>query len=250
MKFDLHVHTDASPDSRATFAEMLSAAKRAGLSGIAVCNHNVFSPPPESELLCIPACEYSTDVGHLLVYFLIADLELDRDPAGRFHWQDVIARAHEQGALVFLAHPFAPEVSRPPELFSQLDGVEAYNARIVHSRAPRPNERAAALSARAYSAGSDAHDPAEVGAAYWEIPGVSTLEEVRSALAQGRGALFGGTANPLCRAKSQWIAFAKKPTAKKLLKNLVRTVYSAGQAVFVPRVPIHPIRKDEPHETV
>lgn len=249
MKFDMHIHTDASVDSGASLERMIRAARAAGLDGFAPANHNVFvpPPPPQADFLVIPACEYSTDAGHMLVYFLTAPLDtgLIRDAQGRFPWRDILSRAHAQGALVFLAHPFAPAVDRPPDLWEALDGVEAYNARIVHSRVPSPNQRALELCARLRvpcSAGSDAHFPAEVGAAYWECAlraetPEARLAELKERLRAGEGALWGGAARPLWRAASQWLKLKRNRAWRDVWALLPRTARAVLKSILPRRSP-------------
>ncbi|MEG2377463.1 MAG: PHP domain-containing protein, partial [Clostridia bacterium] len=103
MKFDLHVHSCRSIDSRADFVDIYSAAKRRGLAGLAICDHNHFSPPPPCDgLLIIPACEYSTTAGHLLTFFLRSPLEniIPKNDDGLFPWREIVDAAHAQNALV------------------------------------------------------------------------------------------------------------------------------------------------------
>ncbi len=208
MKFDLHVHTDISYDSYMSYDELIKAAKARGLSGVAVTNHNTFrSAPMQNELYFIPAAEFSTDVGHLLVYFLKDDINhrLPRDDSGRFYWRDVCKSAHDQGALVFLAHPFSPKKIRPDSLFSEIDGIEICNSRAVHSRIHGANEKAIQLSKdknKPFSAGSDAHCPDEVGTSYWEcdLPDSAMNspdfeEKLRRELLSGNGRVFAGCAS-------------------------------------------------------
>ncbi len=150
-------------------------------------------------------------MGHTLVYFLTEDIaaNLPRDGKGRCSFSALCEKAHAAGALVFLAHPYAPYFERPESVCEGLDGIEAYNARIEHSRADEPNIKAQELArkyGKAFSAGSDAHFPEEVGYAYWqaEIPdGADILPAIKQALLDGCGEIFGGRANPALRVKSQ-----------------------------------------------
>ncbi len=233
MKIDFHVHSLRSPDSRAEFAEIYAAARAKGLSGLAVCDHNTFSPPPPcDDLLIIPGCEYSTTGGHLLALFLTTPLEhcVSRGADGLFPWEDLIAAAHQAGALVFLAHPGTSPRSNDPALWQAVDGVEVYNARAAHSRIRNANrtaqERCAALH-KPFSAGSDAHFPNEVGSAYWECADVApTLPAVRAALLSGRGRVFGGCASPFYRPMSQWIKLRRAKNFRALPKLLARFAYA------------------------
>ena len=65
FRADLHVHTDASPDGRSPLAAIARAARRAGLDAVAVTDHDLCTPVPETleGVLLIPGCEVSTAAG-------------------------------------------------------------------------------------------------------------------------------------------------------------------------------------------
>lgn len=228
MKFDLHVHSCRSVDSRASFEDIYAAARARGLSGLAICDHNVFAPPPPCpDLILIPGCEYSTTAGHMLTLFLQKPLEkqLSRDSRGLFAWRDVVDAAHAQGALVFLAHPYAPKVSRTREVWQAVDGIEVFNARIEHSRVQGANldaQSTCLLMKKPFSAGSDAHFPGEVGRTYWECDAEPTLAGVKAALLSGSGRVFAGTASPFYRPMSQWIKMKDTKNYRAVPKIAVR----------------------------
>ena len=187
---------------------LIKAAKQRGLSGVAVSDHNSFNEPPQHKgFYFIPACEFSTNVGHLLVYFQKTPVNknLVRDEYGRFFWRDICKFAHDQGALVFLAHPFSPKKIHPDDLFSEIDGIEIHNSRVVHSRIKNANKKAAELAKKLkkpISAGSDAHCPEEVGTSYWEcdlsessMSAPDFEEKLKAALLSGSGKIFAGCAS-------------------------------------------------------
>jgi predicted metal-dependent phosphoesterase TrpH len=89
---------------------------------------------------------------------------------------EVTARIRAQGGLVYAPHPFDAGRSslgaalEPLCAAGQVDVIEVFNAKVAD---PAVNERAARLAARfgvPGGAGSDAHDPAGIGAAYLELP--------------------------------------------------------------------------------
>ncbi len=226
MKFDLHIHSKGSIDSEAEFEKIYNAAKKKGLSGIAICDHNVFTKAPEDDgLIIIPAAEYSTDVGHILIYFLKEDLGLTHNGKNIYNWREVVDTAHAQGALCFLAHPFAPPKNRPHEVWDTVDGIEVYNARIEHTKIKNANFNAqttAILSGKPFSAGSDAHFPSEVGTAFLEFECEPTLDAIKEALLSKIGRVYGTTASPFCRPASQWIKMKKLKTYSAMPKILAR----------------------------
>ena len=241
MKFDLHVHTRLSYDSEMTTDELVAAAREAGLSGVAIADHNAFAEHNSRDNFhIIPSCEFSTDVGHLVVYFIKEPINknLSRDEYGRFYWRDICRAAHNQGALVFHAHPFSPEKEHPEELFAQLDGIEVFNSRVVHSRINNANERALALCKEknlAFSAGSDAHCPAEVGTSFWEcdLPEAAMNEadfeeKLKAALTEKNGRVFAGSASPFVVLKCKIRTYKRE----KLYLNLVKAYIKYALTFF------------------
>lgn len=250
IKLDLHVHTDASADSSAALQDMLAAAKKKGLTGIAVTDHDQVSESMQTDgMLVIGACEYTTDAGHLLVYFLKEDIAagLPRNDKKQVPWRAMIERAHRAGAPCFWAHPYAPAIERPREAFLLADGIEAYNARIQHSRVKDCNKKAQ-MKCRAlqkpFSAGSDAHYPQEVGSAYWQCElhtqGKSEDElysMLREALLMRKGQIYGGTSKAIYRAKSQWLRLNRLNQKGKLCTVIPRYIRAALQSMKKNREP-------------
>src|SRR5262249_57564638 len=97
-----------------------------------------------------------------------------------------------QGGVVCLPHPFDEVRASVGAIADRLcdsgrvDAVEVFNAKAGTAEV---NERAAEL-ARRYglpgTAGSDAHDPDGVGAAYLEMPDFATPREFLAALRRAR----------------------------------------------------------------
>ncbi len=246
MKFDLHVHTDASPDSLTTVAAAVAAAKKAGLDGIALANHNKFVIPPQTDgFVIIPACEYSTDVGHILTYFISEPLDqgLSKNGQGQYHWRDILERARAQNAIVILAHPYSPEfASRTDEVYAAVDGIEAYNARIEYSLAKNPNPRAQEKACElgcAFTAGSDAHFAREIGSAYWEYDAVDgSLEEIYTAMKSGSGRVYGGRAKAIWRPLSSWQMMYSTKRWGRIPNLIARTLKATLQLIHPKKAPV------------
>lgn len=107
FRADLHVHTDASPDGRSPLAAIARAARRAGLDAVAVTDHDLCTPVPETleGVLLIPGCEVSTAAGHVTGLFL--ERPLDLAALGRLPPPEEAAAAiRAAGGLAVLAHPY------------------------------------------------------------------------------------------------------------------------------------------------
>ncbi len=223
MRFDLHVHSENSVDSRQSIDELIRGMKARGIDGVAICDHNHFTRPPSMPgFTFIPAAEYSTDAGHILTYFLTEGIEdkFTPDAKGRYRWQDVLDAAHKQGALCFVAHPYAPKLERSSDFWEQIDGVEVFNARSELSSNKRANidaQTTCLLNGKPYSAGSDAHFFREVGVTYFECEG-----DLRDALMNKRGRVYAGCASPIWRPMSHYLKLCEKKMYRDIPKVCVR----------------------------
>src|SRR5262249_26452996 len=96
MFVDLHVHTCFSFDSLSSPDEVLRSAKRAGLQGVAVTDHDTIKGALEtrarnhdSDFVVIVGCEKATDAGDMIGLFL-------REEIRSYRALDVIDEIHEQ----------------------------------------------------------------------------------------------------------------------------------------------------------
>jgi predicted metal-dependent phosphoesterase TrpH len=166
-RFDLHVHSFFSKDAASSPEALIAAAKAKGLSGIAITDHDscgaheyLENHPPSDGFLVIPGVEVSTADGHLLC--LGATMPFLRGaPAA-----DVVAAAHQAGAVAVPAHPFDRwRAGIRAEVLDRLDicSLEVFNAAVTSRRY---NEDALAYAARRglhRLASSDAHHASAVG---------------------------------------------------------------------------------------
>ncbi len=232
MKLDLHVHSHFSHDGRMEPEALFAAAKKAGLAGLAVCDHNTLAGSREAQAMCpkgfvvIPGAEYSTDMGHVLAYFIDRGAEeasLPRLTDGRFLLADLARFVRAQGGLLVAAHPFRRRTVLPDTLLSCVDGLELFNARDL---ARRPESvgltRTALEGTRLFAcAGSDAHLPGEIGGAYIETRG-SSAADVRAALTSGGAVCRGRPAQRRFEGLSRFSSSETPATVVSTLKNTAR----------------------------
>jgi predicted metal-dependent phosphoesterase TrpH len=199
VRAELHCHTTAS-DGVLSPSSCIRRAARVGLQVLAITDHNTadaalefWNAPLQQGVLVIPGEEISTEVGHVLAYFVRQTI-----PPGPF--KQVIAEVRRQGALAFMAHPYhIPLANRwrnkkltllQPEQLPLLDGIEATNA---HNRPPA--NRLAQQLVQQHNllsiSGSDAHFPWEIGNA------VTELDLPEFSLTGARQALDEGCVHPL-----------------------------------------------------
>jgi predicted metal-dependent phosphoesterase TrpH len=172
--FDLHLHTHYSADACASPEEMIGAAKRRGLSGIAVTDHNTCGAvdhlikaglmrkdgKPVDGFLVVPGVEVSTADGHLLCLGITLP-NMKGVPA-----LEVAAAVKQRGGICIAPHPYDSfRAGIREEILDQLDlaALETFNAAVTLRGF---NAKAAAYAARrglAGTAASDAHHASAAG---------------------------------------------------------------------------------------
>ncbi|MFZ5353116.1 MAG: PHP domain-containing protein [Bacillota bacterium] len=245
MRFDMHIHSIYSPDSDSSIENIYEEAKAKGLDGIAITDHNSFAGSKAAmekgfkDFIIIPGAEYSTEMGHLLVYFLREGLEekgLTRDKLGRFKSSDIIEAAHKQDAIVFIAHPFSRGQLPDTSILKQVDGIEAYNSRAAKWINTRCNLDAmdhALRFKKPISAGSDAHCICEIGNAFIDIDvNSSNLDDIKSALISERCTIYGKTSSSIHKVRSDYVK-CKKSRKYNPLRLLIKLLFfSAAEAIL------------------
>ena len=196
MKFDLHVHSHHSKDSKSTHDDILNAARKRGIDGFAICDHDTV----EGGLACekralelglritvIPGVEVSSSKGHILVLGVRENIEPLLSP------EETIHRARKLGGTIIIPHPFK-QSSHGIGSFEGLDidAVEVFNSRCLFNDANHKAEAEAKRLGIPGVAGSDSHIPEMVGQAYTEIDASeNTLEAVLRAIREGKVAPAG-----------------------------------------------------------
>ncbi len=174
VRIDLHSHTMWSGDSTTTPDELEAAVRTAGIDVLAITDHHAIRGAEElrDRLACevITGEEVRTHAGELIGLFLT-----ERIPFG-MSAHDTARAIRDQGGLVYVPHPFDPmrrNISRSALNALVGDGlvdiIEAFNAKTSLQHL---NAEAAAYAAEhgiAAGAGSDAHVPGALGAAYVEV---------------------------------------------------------------------------------
>jgi predicted metal-dependent phosphoesterase TrpH len=202
MRIDLHVHTKHSVDSMNPPWLIMKVAKRRGLDGVAITDHNTIKAWPsmaESSrkygLLLVPGEEIKVTLdgrkaGEILGLFLNQEIR-----PGDVH--EVLDAIRQQGGIAAASHPFDPTKGFRglEQILPKLDAIEGFNARLLAHTA---NMRAYYFGRQndiGVTGGSDSHLPFEVGMGWTEADG-SDLEEFMKALKQKR-ASCGGRMVPL-----------------------------------------------------
>lgn len=205
MIIDIHTHTyPTSVDSTLTPEELIKEAKRIGLDGICITDHDGFWNPADVEKLAkihdypvFPGCEVTTEEGHLLVYGLHEYI------FGMHRASFVKNLVEEAGGAIVVAHPYR-RTYRPAadtgaaayyemldrasrnKVFSMVDGVEVLNSRGTEQENAFSQEIAKRFDLPGTGA-SDAHKLDDIGtfATRFERD-VKTIDDLIGELKAGR----------------------------------------------------------------
>ncbi len=192
-RFDLHLHTEASPDSLLAPVELLEACRRLGLAGVAVTDHDTVEGALEvlrlapDGLQVIVGEEVDTLQGEMLGLFLREEVPPGMDA------RETARAIRAQGGLVGVPHPcdswrhvLPPEVVEELARCGLLDFIEGRNGRVLSQENNRRAEVLGQRLALPLTAGSDAHSAWEVGACTVLLPAFSGPQEFLAALFRGR----------------------------------------------------------------
>jgi predicted metal-dependent phosphoesterase TrpH len=191
VRVDCHLHTSVSGDAVTSLDELAERVEQEQLDVVCITDHNVTAAAVAAVERGIGARvivgeEIRTRDGDVIGLFLTERIPYVLPLA------EVTALIRAQGGLIYLPHPFDPGRSSLGPVAEQLcadglaDVIEVFNAKISDQSL---NEQAAQLAARfglPGGAGSDAHDPDGVGAAYLEMPDFDGPQEFLAALAQAQ----------------------------------------------------------------
>jgi len=181
-KIDLHIHTRGS-DGWGSPEEIVGQALKAGLNGIAICDHHVshtveglavLREARKAGLLAIVGCEYSCEEGHLLVFgYRVQEFEFGTYPK----IQDVIDRVTREGGVAIPAHPyrgFRRVLGDRVLDLTHIRAVEGSNGHAALWNAEQNAKARKAATKRQWqtTGGSDAHNASEVGTCFTVFEGI------------------------------------------------------------------------------
>ncbi len=188
MKFDLHIHSKYSYDSFLSPEMIIKVAKKKGLNGIAVTDHNTIrggfetlKANKDEFLRIIVGAEIRTEYGDVIGLFLNSEIKERK-------FNNVIDEIRSQGGISILAHPYR-KYQFPERLLKGIDLIECFN-----SRSKRILNEKSYLLARSYkksmTGGSDAHLALDIG------KGLTITDcEIERALRKGKTQIVGRESN-------------------------------------------------------
>lgn len=189
LRVEFHCHTSYSADCLLSPRALVTTCRRKRIDRVVVTDHNSIAGAIAAQALdperVIVGEEIMTTRGELLAAYVRAEVPAGLSPDA------TIRRLRDQGAFVYVAHPFDRwrkggwEEHALLEILPLVDAIEIYNSRCM---SPEDN-RLALEFGRQYNllgtVGSDAHTAWELGRSTMLLPPFTGAEELRSALAQG-----------------------------------------------------------------
>lgn len=164
MKIDLHVHSEYSDDANGSVEELIKAAVKNGLNGIAIVDHNSvkgglkgFEIAKEiKDFVVIPGVEISSAEGHILA------LNIKENIPKKLSAKETIERIISLGGTPVLPHPYRMLSGLGEKNVGGFAGIEVFNSRSLGWE----NKKAEFLAEKldiGKTGGSDAHSSNEVG---------------------------------------------------------------------------------------
>ncbi|NIR87586.1 PHP domain-containing protein [Candidatus Bathyarchaeota archaeon] len=188
LKIDLHIHTCYSYDATTTLREVIAYAKKRGLDGVAITDHDTvegalkLAQKNTADLLIVPGVEITTQRGHILALNVTAPIP------PRLRTLETIQRIHEIGGIAVAAHPavfYKGGIRR--KIVSGFDAVEVINSTAFPFFLSTQLSQKLAFSLNLpQTAGSDAHHPSGIGLAYTLIEADPDVDEIIQAIKRGR----------------------------------------------------------------
>lgn len=191
MNFDLHIHSKYSFDSLLEPKKIIKIAKKRGLDGVAITDHNTIKGSLEAkkinkdhDFLVILGSEIGTEIGDITGLFLNEEIK-SRDSL------EVIAEIHEQDGIVVLPHPYrGHKIDELREILGRIELIEVFNARNNELQNHKADELVAYYEMHSI-AGSDAHFSSEIGLGRTIVKNECAIKDVRMKMLKGEVEIVG-----------------------------------------------------------
>lgn len=215
MKMDLHIHSIFSSDGREKPEDIVKHARKIGLDGIAVLDHNdvqgslkAYEISKEMDnFLVVRGVEVSTDSGHIIGYGICEPI------TSRMSIEETIETIHSLGGIAVAPHPyrFWSGIGGRSAASCKFSAIETQNGRCT----ARNNRKSRSLARRlklGQTGGTDSHTLDEIGKAFTQFEGsLETEEEVIEEIVKCRTKVNGesrhmlGTLEYVYSAVTKWI---------------------------------------------
>lgn len=195
LRIDFHVHTYYSYDSTITPSQLVAYAKKRGLNGIAITDHDRIDGAlkiakkysGKTGLIIIPGTEVLSRNGHILA------LNVQKSIPTGLTVGETLEIVHKQGGIAVVAHPNALyQGTLERRMLWKFDAMEVINSSTFPFRfATYINRKIATHFGLAELAGTDAHYAPEIGYAYTIVNSESNLDEILEAIRKRETKAYG-----------------------------------------------------------
>lgn len=192
MRFELHCHSIYSKGKKipcegtALPKDIVIEAKRKGLEGIALTDHNTVRGLMQARkearrqgIIFIPGIEISTLSGHVIALGINSDIKQN------LTLDETLDRIREQGGISIAPHPFDIKGDGIKNKINRVDAVEVFNALNVDKLSNFATELKTRKMEKPVIAGSDAHTLEMIGYAI-NIIDACDIDSVLKKIKKGR----------------------------------------------------------------
>jgi len=182
------MHTHYSKDATTTLKEVIHYAKKRGLDGVAVTDHDTtlgaLRLAKRKSLIVIPGVEVGTLNGHVLALNVTGSIK------PKLSLLETVEKIRQLGGIAVIAHPavvLKSGLGHKISAISDLDAVEVINAAAFpFFLSTYLSRRLAWRLGLPQTAGSDAHHPKEIGMAYTIVNADSNRDDIIEAIRKGK----------------------------------------------------------------
>jgi len=193
LKIDLHVHTLFSRDASTTLRDVVTYSRKRGLDGVAVTDHDTLKGAlqlvKEKRIIVIPGVEITTLHGHVLA------LNTTDPIPPKLSLPETVQKIHDSGGIAVAAHPTVilnVGITRRAASVSNFDAIEVINSSAFpFSLSTHFSRKLAEKLNLPQTAGSDAHQAAEIGMAYTVVNADSNIDDIIEAIRKGATVPYG-----------------------------------------------------------
>lgn len=217
MFIDLHIHSMYSSDGErtATPEHILKIARKLGLGGIAITDHNEVEGTKKAislgssmkDFVVVRGTEVTCSEGHILAYGVDKKIPRDLTPL------ETVDAIEELGGIAVCPHPYrlGTGVGKKVACTVKFSAIEVMNNRCTVNENRRALKLAEALKTGCIG-GSDCHEPENVGKGVTEFEMTTfkesdIIEEIRkgNTLGCGESRDMKGTIRYFYRTTTQWV---------------------------------------------
>ena len=201
----MHVHTKYSSDSTSEPYKIMKVAKKRGLDGVAVTDHNttkgwndMITAGKEQGIEVVLGEEIRIKENNNS--YEILGLFLNKEITSN-NRDEVIDEIKDQGGVVCIPHPFDTtkvSIDGIENLVKKIDAIEVFNSRVISQSYNKRAQEFAKKHNLGMIGGSDAHTEQEVGNAF-TISDVDNLDDFKTAILNRETRVQGKLISPLLR---------------------------------------------------